>query len=192
MTKLIYSINTSLDGYFIDADGSFAWGEPSEEVHQFFNDLVRPIGTHLYGRRMYEVMSYWESVTEADDEPAVMLDFAKAWQQADKVVFSTTLTDVATARTRLEPRFTPELVAEMKATADRDMGIGGPELAGQALAAGLVDEIHLVVVPVILGGGSKALPDDVRSDLRLLTVDRFASGTVHLHYAVGSPLARAR
>ncbi len=188
MAKLIYAINTSLDGYFIDADGSFGWSEPSEEVHQFFNDLERPIGTHLYGRRMYEVMSFWESVTEADDEPAVMLDFAQVWQQADKVVFSGTLTDVSTAKTRIEPKFIPELVAEMKAAADRDISIGGPELAGLALAAGLVDEIHLVVGPVILGGGTTALPDHVRLDLRLLSLDRFASGTVHLHYAVGDPL----
>lgn len=186
MAKLIYAINTSLDGYFIDADGSFTWSEPSEEVHQFFNDLERPLGTHLYGRRMYEVMSFWESVSEADDEPAVMLDFAQVWQQADKVVFSSTLTEVSTAKTRLERKFTPELVAEMKAAADRDISIGGPELAGQALTAGLVDEIHLVVVPMIIGGGTTALPDHVRLDLRLLTLDRFESGTVHLHYAVGN------
>jgi dihydrofolate reductase len=184
MAKLIYAINTSLDGYFIDADGSFDWSEPSEEVHQFFNDLIRPIGTHVYGRRMYEVMAYWESVTEASDEPAVMIDFAQSWQAADKIAVSRTLTDVTTTRTRLWSEFTPERLAELKATSTQDVSIGGPELAGQALAWRLVDEIHLVIGPVIVGGGAKALPADVRLDLRLLGVDHFDSGAVHLHYAV--------
>lgn len=183
MAKLIYAINTSLDGYFVDADGSFDWSEPSEEVHQFFNDLIRPIGTHIYGRRMYEVMSYWQSVTEESDEPAVMIDFAQSWQAADKIAVSRTLTAVTTPKTDLWTTFTPELLAELKATQAQDISIGGPELAGQALSWGLVDEIHLVIGPVIVGGGTTALPDDIRLDLELLNVDRFDSGAVHLHYA---------
>jgi dihydrofolate reductase len=184
MAKLIYAINMSLDGYFVDADGSFDWSEPSEEVHQFFNDLIRPIGTHVYGRRMYEVMAYWESVTEDSDEPAVMIDFAQSWQAADKIAVSRTLPDVTTTRTSLWSEFTPELLAELKATATQDVSIGGPELAGQAMEWGLVDEIHLVVGPVIVGGGARALPDNVRMELQLVNVDHFDSGAVHLHYAV--------
>jgi dihydrofolate reductase len=184
MAKLIYAINTSLDGYFVDAEGSFDWSEPSEEVHRFFNDLIRPIGTHLYGRRMYEVMAYWESVTEDSDEPGVMIDFAQSWQAADKIAVSRSMTEVTTPRTSLWSELTPDKLAELKATSTQDVSIGGPELAGQALAWGLVDEIHLVVGPVIVGGGTKALPDDVRLDLELLNVDRFDSGAVHLHYAV--------
>jgi dihydrofolate reductase len=187
MAKLIYAINASLDGYFVDADGSFDWSEPSEEVHQFFNDLIRPIGTHVYGRRMYEVMAYWESITEDSDEPAVMIDFAQAWQAADKIAVSRTLTDITTRRTSLWSELTPDKLAGLKASSTQDVSIGGPELAGQALAWGLVDEIHLVIGPVIVGGGTTALPDNVRLDLRLLNVDRFDSGAVHLHYAVPTP-----
>jgi dihydrofolate reductase len=187
MARLIYAINTSLDGYSVDADGSFDWSEPSEEVHQFFNDLIRPVGTHLYGRRMYEVMSFWESIDATADEPAVMIEFGQLWQQSDKVVFSTTLTEVTTSRTRVEPTFAPADIAAWKASSESDLSIGGPELAAAALQARLVDDIHLIVAPIILGGGRRALPDAVRSDLALVSVDRFDTGALHLHYRLSPP-----
>jgi dihydrofolate reductase len=184
MSRLIYSAITSLDGYVADSDGSFAWAAPDEEVHAFINDLERPVGTYLYGRRMYEVMSWWEAVPDLDDEPAVIQDFARIWERASKVVFSRTLASVSTPRTRLEREFSSAWVAEAKSSVGHDLGIGGAEIAGQAIRAGLVDEIHLFVSPVIVGGGSPALPSDVRAGLLLMDVNRFASGTVHLHYGV--------
>jgi dihydrofolate reductase len=186
MAKLIYAAITSLDGYTEDATGAFDWSAPDAEVHAFVNDLERPIGTYLYGRRMYETMVYWATApTSGDDEP-VVLDYATIWQAADKVVYSTTLSDPQSDRTRIEPAFDPDAVAQLKAGAERDLSIGGPALAAEALRAGLVDECHLFLSPVVVGGGKPALPDGVRLDLDLLDERRFANGVVHLHHRVRS------
>ena len=182
MAKLLYSAIASLDLYVNDAAGSFDWAMPSEEVHSFVNDLERPIGTYLYGRRMYEVMTYWESLEDLADQPPFVRDFAAIWRSADKVVYSSTLDAVSTARTRLERRFDPEAVLAMKAASDRDLSIGGPTLAAHAFGAGLVDECHLFLTPAIVGGGTRALPADVRLGLQLLDERRFGNGVVHLHY----------
>ena len=181
MGRLVYSAITSLDGYVVDADGSFDWAFPDEEVHAFANELERPIGTHLYGRRMYEVMQVWETMP-TDGEPAVMRDYAELWRGSDKVVYSTTLTEAATPRTRIEPTFDVEAVRLLKAASDRDLSIGGPTLAAHAIRAGLVDELHLIINPVIVGGGVRALPDGVRWDLELVEETRFGNGVVHLHH----------
>ena len=184
MARLIYSAITSLDGYVADAEGTFEWAAPDEEVHAFVNDLERPIGTYLYGRRMYEVMVAWETIDpDADQLPAVQ-DFARIWQAADKIVYSTTLETLASARTRIERVFDPDAIRQMKATADRDLTVGGPGLAAQALKAGLVDECHLFLTPIVVGGGTPALPTGVRLELDLLDERRFAGGVVHLHYRI--------
>ena len=156
MAKLIYSSITSLDGYVADEDGNFDWAAPHEEVHIFVNDLERPVGTYLHGRRMYEVMAYWETAHTLADQPPFMQDFAEIWQAADKIVYSKTLETVSSARTRIERDFNPEAVQRMKATAGHDMTVGGPELAAQAIEAGLVDEFHLFVAPIVVGGGTVA------------------------------------
>ena len=182
MAKLIYSAITSLDGYVADESGKFDWAAPDEEVHAFVNDLERPIGTYLYGRRMYEVMVFWETAHTLAGEGPVFQDYAELWQAADKVVYSKTLDAVSSARTRLERAFDPEAVRRLKADAVRDLTVGGPELAAQALRAGLVDELHLFVTPVAVGGGTRSLPGNLRLELELLDVRRFASGVVHLHY----------
>jgi dihydrofolate reductase len=185
MAMLIYSAITSLDGYVADAAGNFDWGAPDEEVHAFVNDLERPIGTYLYGRRMYEVMVAWASDDIlAGDPPPFIRDYAAIWRVADKVVYSTTLQTVSSDRTRIERVFDPDEIRRMKASADRDLSVGGPTLASEALGAGLVDECHLIVAPVVVGGGTHALPDDVRMPLELLDERRFANGMVHLHYGV--------
>jgi dihydrofolate reductase len=183
MVDLIYSAITSLDGYVADENGNFAWAAPDEEVHAFVNDLERPVGTYLYGRRMYDVMLAWETMDVAA-EPPVMKDFAQLWRAADKVVYSTTLEAASSARTRIERDFDPEAVRQMKASAQRDIGIGGPNLAGQALAAGVIDEVHLFLNPVVVGGGTPSLPDGVSVKLDLLDERRFAGGVVYLRYAV--------
>jgi dihydrofolate reductase len=185
MARLIYAAIASLDGYVADEQGNFDLLAPDAEVHAFVNDLERPVGTHLYGRRMYEVMVWWETMEPAG-EPDVMRDFAEIWWAADKIVYSRTLEAVASERTRIEREFEPETVREMKAMTERDITIGGPELAGQALAAGLVDECHLFLAPVLMGGGTRALPDGVRLQMELLDERRFGSGVVHLHYRVAS------
>jgi dihydrofolate reductase len=182
MGRLIYAAIASLDGYIEDEQGKFDWSAPDEEVHAFVNDLERPIGTHLYGRRMYEVMSFWENLRPPSDEPAPMLDYAEIWRAADKVVYSTTLESVSSERTRIERSFEPDAVRAMKASARRDLSVGGPELAAQALAAGLVDECQLFLVPVIVGGGKRALPEGVKLGLELLDERRFGNGTVYLRY----------
>jgi dihydrofolate reductase len=182
MARLVYSALMSLDGYVADEHGNFDWAVPSEEVHAFVNDLQRSIGTHLYGRRLYEVMRAWETMDTLPDQPAVVLDFAAIWQAADKVVYSRTLESVSTARTRLERAFDPEEVRRMKETSDHDLLIGGPELAAHAFEAGLVDDVHLFLSPVIVGGGTRALPDRVRLDLELVDERRFANGTVYMHH----------
>ncbi len=182
MARLIYSAITSLDGYVADGDGNFDWAAPDEEVHAFVNDLERPVGTYLYGRRMYEVMVFWENAHTLADEPPSTQDFAEIWQAADKIVYSTTLQTVSSARTRLERSFDPETVRRMKATAEGDISVGGPDLAAQAIRAGLVDECHLFVTPIVVGGGTRSLPHNVRLKLELLGERRFSSGVVHLRY----------
>ena len=181
MAKLIYAAIMSLDGYIADADGNFDWAEPDEEVHSAANELTRPAGTHLYGRRMYEVMVAWETMP-TEDEPAPIGDFAEIWRGADKIVYSRTLEAVTSARTRIEREFLPDQVRRLKAEAERDLTVGGPELAAEAFRAGLVDECHFFVNPVMVGGGKRALPDGVALRMELLDVRRFGSGVVHLAY----------
>jgi dihydrofolate reductase len=187
MAKLIYSALASLDGYIEDAGGSFDWAAPDAEVHAFVNDLERPVGTHLYGRRMYETMVYWETApTSGAIDDAIHNDFATIWQAADKVVYSTTLESAPSARTRIERAFDPDAVRELKASAERDLSIGGATLGAEALRAGLVDELHLFLSPIVVGGGKPALPDGLRIQLELLDERRFDSGTVYLQYRVVS------
>jgi len=182
MARLIYSAITSLDGYVADQDGNFDWAAPDEEVHSFVNDLERAVGTYLYGRRMYEVMVYWETAHTVADQPSVVQDFAEIWQAADKIVYSKTLETATSARTRIERDFEPESVRQLKARAERDITVGGPELAAQAIRAGLVDECHLFVTPIVVGGGRQSLPDGLRWELELLGERRFGNGVVHLRY----------
>ncbi len=182
MAKLIYSAITSLDGYIADENGNFDWAAPDEEVHAFVNGLERQVGTYLYGRRMYEVMVAWETAHTFADQRPVMQDFAKIWQAADKVVYSRTLAAVSSARTRIERDFDPAAVRQLKASAGRDLSVGGPDLAAQAIRAGLVDEYHLFLVPFVVGGGNQSLPDNVRLKLELLDERRFDSGVVYLRY----------
>lgn len=190
MSKLIYSAITSLDGYVADEDGDFGWAAPDEEVHAFVNDVQRPVGTYLYGRRMYEVMVYWETAPTSGAASPAVLDFAAMWQDADKIVYSKTLDRVASARSALERDFDPGTVREMKASAARDLCVAGPTLAAEAFRADLVDEVHLFVVPAIVGGGTAALPAGVRLRLELLDHRRFRSGALYLHYAVGGRIPR--
>ena len=183
MAKLIYSAITSLDGYVEDAKGEFGWAAPDEQVHAFVNDLERPVGTYLYGRRMYETMVVWETLSSRAGRRTVAEEFAEIWQAADKVVYSETLRDVSSARTRIEREFDSESVRRLKHAANRDISVGGAELAGNALREGLVDECHLFLAPVTVGGGRRALPLNVRIPFDLLDERRFRSGFVHLHYA---------
>jgi dihydrofolate reductase len=185
MSALIYAPTASLDGYVADTEGKWGWSTPDEEVHTFINDLQRRLATHLYGRRMYEVLSAWEDL-DLTDQPAHIADFKEIWRGADKIVFSRTLDDVSTTRTRLERHFDPDTIRQLKATAGHDLLVAGPELATQAINAGLVDEIQLFLAPVVVGGGKKALPDGLRVDLELLDERRFANGTVHLRYRTGA------
>jgi len=185
VAKLIYSAITSLDGYVVDAHGNFDWAAPDDEVHAFVNDLERPVGTYLYGRRMYETMVFWETAQSSlPDSSAVVSDFSDIWQAADKIVYSTTLPVVSSEKTWLEREFDPEAVRQLKAQAVSDISVGGPQLAAAAIRAGLVDECHLFVHPVVVGGGTHWLPRDVRLNLALLDERRFDSGVVHLHYRV--------
>jgi dihydrofolate reductase len=181
MAALIYSAITSLDGYVADEGGKFDWAVPDEETHTFVNDLERPVGTYLFGRRMYEVMVAWETMDGAELPPHER-DFAELWRAADKVVYSTTLEAVSSARTRIERVFDPEAVREMKAAAGRDLTVAGPGLAAHAFRAGLVDECHLLIAPMVVGGGTRSLPDGVRLGLELLDERRFGNGMVHLRY----------
>jgi dihydrofolate reductase len=181
MAELIYSAIASLDGYVADADGNWDWSVPDDEVHTVVNDLERAIGTYLLGRRMYEVLVAWETM-ETEGQPPHIADYAEIWRDADKVVYSKTLGEPSSARTTIEPAFDADAVRAMKASADRDLSIGGPTLAAEAIAAGIVDACHLFVSPVVVGGGTRALPDDVRWELELAGEQRFANGAVHLHY----------
>ena len=182
MSKLIFAAITSLDGYVADSEGNFDWSAPDDEVHRFVNDLERPVGTYLYGRRMYEVMRYWESADTGDGALSTEQDYARIWQAADKIVYSRSLRQVSSSRTRIEHEFDPDVIRKMKSSAPRDMSVSGPTLARQAMKLGLVDECHLFLSPIVIGGGTQALPDNVRLPLELLDEQRFSNGVVHLHY----------
>lgn len=184
MGKLIYGMIQSLDGYTEDERGAFGWGEPDEEMHAYINELAVPVGTYLYGRRMYETMVYWETAHTLPDEPPVVLEWARQWQAAEKVVYSRTLAEPRSARTRIEREFDPEAVRRMKADTGHDLTVNGPELAAEALRAGLVDELQLIVYPVVVGGGKPFFPDGLRLDLELMEERRFGGGVVVLRYAV--------
>jgi dihydrofolate reductase len=186
MARLTYLAITSLDGFIEDKDGRFDWSVPDEEVHQYVNELVRAAGIYLYGRRMYETMAVWETDPGFAAESSSMRDFAAIWQAADKLVFSRTLEGVSTARTRLERVFNPAAIQQLKVTAVQELLIGGPELAAQAFGARLVDECHLLLAPVVVGGGKRALPEHLRLELELLAERRFGNGMVHLHYRIKS------
>jgi dihydrofolate reductase len=182
--RLIYSAITSLDGYVEDEHGKFDWAAPDDEVHAFFNDLERPVGTYLYGRRMYETMVYWETVSTGAEQAAVTRDYAEIWRSADKIVYSRSLRTATSARTRIEGEFDADAITRLKEASASDITIGGAELAGEAIAAGLVDECQLFLTPIVVGGGKRALPDNVRARLELLDERRFRSGVVHLRYSV--------
>ena len=186
MAKLIYSALQSLDGYMEDESGKFDWAEPDEEVHTFVNGLERQVGTYLYGRRMYEVMTAWETPETFADRSAHLLDFAEIWQAADKIVYSKTLETVSTARTRIERDFDPEAVRRMKDSGERDLVVGGPGLAAQAFRSSLVDECHFFLAPIAVGRGKPSLPTDTRLEMELLDERRFGNGMVYLRYRVGS------
>lgn len=192
MGRLIYAAIASLDGYIADTEGNFDWCAPDAEVHAAVNELERSIGTQLFGRRLYDVLAVWETIDTGPEQSPEMRDFAHLWRAADKVVYSRTLAEVASARTRIERDFDPVAVRELVDRADTDVSIGGAELAGLALRAGLVDELHLFLSPVLVGGGTPALPPDVRLDLELVGERRFANGVVHLHHRVRGFAARAQ
>ncbi len=187
MGKLICSAIVSLDGYVADVDGRFDWSAPDEEVHAFVNDLERGVDTYLYGRRMYEVMVVWETMAALEDEPRVVREYAEIWRAADKIVYSTTLEAVSSARTRIVRDVDPEAVRRMKASAPRDIGVGGAALAAQMIKAGLVDETHVFLTPFVVGGGTPWLPHGVRFGLELLDEHRFGNGVVHLHHRICQP-----
>jgi dihydrofolate reductase len=182
VAKLVYLAIASLDGYVADEDGNFAWAVPDEEVHAFINDLARPVGTYLYGRRMYEMMVGWENDPSIAESSSLMRDFAEIWQAADKVVYSRTLEAVSTSKTRMERDFDPETVRQLKASTGRDLTVSGPDLATHAFRAGLVDECDLFLAPVVVGGGKRALPEGVRVGLELLDERRFGNGMVYLRH----------
>jgi dihydrofolate reductase len=182
MGRLIYSMITSLDGYAEDANGDFGWNATEDDVHDFVNEAYSDVGTYLYGRRMYQTMVYWETADQDPEQPPVVLDYARVWQAADKIVYSATLEKATSARTRIERSFDPEAVRRLKADSDRDLTVDGPTLAATAIKAGLVDEIHQLVCPVIVGGGNRFFPTDVRLDLELVSERRFGNGVIHLRY----------
>jgi len=184
VAKLVYATIMSLDGYTTDVKGNFDWGAPEPDLLDFINDLERGIGTYLYGRKMYETMVYWETFDASEDQQSLDRDFAELWRAAVKVVYSKTLGEATSARTRIERAFDPEAVLQMKETAGHDISVGGPDLAGQAIVAGLVDEMHLFLTPVAVGGGTAALPSHFESKPELVGVDRFLSGVAHLHYRI--------
>ncbi len=182
MAKLIYLLNVSLDGYIADEDGKLDWTAPDEEYYSFINDLQRPVGTYLYGRRLYELMAVWETDPAVAAQSPAAREFAEIWQSADKVVYSRTLAAASTIRTRIERDFDPEAVRHLKAAAERDFTVGGPTLGAHAISAGLVDEYHLFVWPVVVGGGKPFLPNRVRLQLELLDERRFGNGAVYLRH----------
>jgi dihydrofolate reductase len=181
---LLYVTNVSLDGFIEDERGEFDWTQPNDEQFAFITDLIRPVGTYLYGRRLYETMAVWETEPALAAQSALFAEFARVWQAADKVVYSTTLDAVSTAHTRIESRFDAEAVRAMVAAADRDLMIGGANIAAHAVRARLVDELHLFVGPVVLGRGKPSLAADLRTDLELLDERRFDNGVMYLRYRV--------
>lgn len=188
MGTLVYAANISLDGFLEDETGAFDWSVPDEDVHAFWNEHERHIGTSLYGRRMYETMRVWERDDWLTDEPPVVREYAEIWRDADKVVYSSSLAEVTTARTRIERRFEPEAVRRLKETSDADLSIGGASIAAEAFRHGLVDECVLLMYPVLVGGGKPALPRGKRLDLELVDQRRFDNGVVHVRYAVRHPV----
>ncbi len=184
MAKLIYLLLMSLDGYIEDTEGNFGWAAPDEQVHTYINELASPIGTYLYGRRMYETMVYWETAHTIPAQPQFVLDWARQWQSAQKIVYTTTLAEPHSARTKIERAFDPDAVRQLKATSAHDIGIAGPEIAVHALRAGLVDEFQMIVFPVIVGGGKRFFPDNVGLALDLLENHHVSNGVVALRYAV--------
>jgi dihydrofolate reductase len=184
MGQLIYPTNNSVDGFTEDSTGSFDWSVPDEEVHEFYNDMMRGVGTQLLGRRMYETMAVWETDPSFAEESSVLADFAAAWQDTDKLVYSTTLTDPVTKRTRIVPAFEADEVQALKDASSADLSVSGPELAAHALRAGLVDEVSLMLHPVAVGAGKPAFPTDLRLDLELIAERRFGNGAVHVAYRV--------
>ena len=184
MARLIYTVNSSLDGYIEDVDGKFDWTDPSEEVFRFITNLIRADGTHLYGRRMYETMMVWETDPNLASQSPLMRDFAQVWQAANKIVYSRTLKAVSTRKTQIERTFDPEAIRRLKEAVKQDIHIGGAELAAQAFRSGLIDECHLFLIPIIVGGDKPSLPDNVRSELELLEERRFGNGMVFLRYRV--------
>ena len=187
MGKLIYAANISLDGFLEDETGAFDWSVPDDEVHAFWNEHERPIGTALYGRRMYETMRVWDSDDWLTDEPAVVREYAEIWRDTDKIVYSSSLTDVSTARTRIERQFEPAAVRRLKEDSGSDLSIGGAGIAAEAFRHGLVDECVLLLSPVLVGGGKPALPRGIRLDLELLDHRRFDNGVVYVRHAVRKP-----
>lgn len=184
MAKLIYSMITSLDGFVSDGDGNFGWGAPEQESHEFVNELSKSIGTYLYGRRVYETMLYWETAHLEPDQPPFILEYARIWQATDKVVYSTTLNEVASARTRIERTFDPEAIRRLKAESELDITVDGPNLAAQAIRAGLVDEYQPYIGPAIVGAGNKFFPEGIRAEIKLLDERRFGNGVMWLRYGV--------
>ncbi|MEK0314681.1 dihydrofolate reductase family protein [Cohnella sp. 56] len=184
MAKLIYANNISLDGYIEDERGNFDWGISNDETYAFWTGFQRPIGTFLYGRRLYENMVYWETADAGSDQPEIKQEFARTWRAAEKIVYSRTLQAVSSASTRIEREFDAEAIRRLKESSVADISIGGPELAGQAMSAGLIDECHLLLNPIVLGGGKRALPNNLGMRLELLDEHRFQGGVVHLHYRV--------
>ncbi len=182
MANLIYSAISSLDGYIEDKDGKFDWAMPDEEAHSFMNNLERTAGTYIYGRRMYETMMVWETDPNLAAESPLLRDFAETWQAANKIVYSRTLETISTRKTQLKQSFDPEAIRQLKAASEHNIVIGGPELAAHAFRAGLIDECHLFLIPILVGGGKSALPDNVRLNLELLEERRFGNGIVYLHY----------
>ena len=185
MAKLIYSMLTSLDGHTEDAHGHFGWARPDEEVHSYVNQLASSLGTHLYGRRMYETMVYWETAPATPNQPRFVLEWARQWQAAEKIVYSRTLAEPRSARTRIERVFDPDAIRRLKSDVEHDISVNGPELAAQAIRAGLVDEFQMIVCPVVVGGGKRFFPDGVRLDLTLVDQRRFGNGVVVLRYGCG-------
>ncbi len=187
MGRLVYAVIASLDGFVNDESGGFEWAAPAEDVHRFVNELERPVGTYLYGRRIYEVMAVWQDMPGIEHEPDVMQEFAAIWRAADKVVYSSTLAEVTTPRTRLERTFDPLAVRAMVGGLDTDVSLAGPTLAAHALRAGIVDDVHVFLLPIVVGGGTPCWPSGARLDLELVDEHRFDDGTVHLHHRAHRP-----
>ncbi len=180
MGKLIYSLTTSIDGYVSDKDGNFEWAKPSEEVHAFVNNIVRNVGTFLLGRKMYETLAVWDTIRDTDSN--AMNQFAEIWRAAKKIVYSSSLLEAETSDTTIERVFNPGVIQKLISESDKDFGIGGPHLAAEAIKAGIVDEYHQFIVPIILGGGNYWLPKDVETKLKLMNLQKFDNGSVHLHF----------